>query len=196
MTDSSYWDDQAAAFDDEPDHGLQHPAVRAAWADLFREWLPPAPCDVADLGCGTGTLSVLLAVQGHRVTGTDFSASMLDLARAKAERSGVAADFRIGDASDPGLAESSYDVVLTRHVLWALPDQQEVVRRWARLLRPGGRFVLIEGRWSTGAGIDAATVLDLLGPHTVARTLLELGSPTLWGREIDDERYGVIALRG
>jgi SAM-dependent methyltransferase len=195
MTGSAYWDHEAAAFDEEPDHGLNDPAVRAAWAEFFRDWLPAAPCSVADLGCGTGSLSVLLAEHGHAVTGTDFSVSMLGLAREKAARYGVEADFRVGDAADPMLPEASYDVVLTRHVLWTLPDKEEAVRRWARLLRPGGRFLLIEGRWFTGAGIDSDAVLELLEPHTTDRTLLELGSPALWGREIDDERYAVIGLR-
>jgi len=185
-----YWDDAAADFDREADHGLGDPTVRAAWAELLTGWLP-TPADVVDLGCGTGSLSVLLAEHGHRVTGTDFSAAMIDRARAKARRHGVELDLRVGDAADPELAEASYDVVLTRHVLWALPDQAAAVRRWARLLRPGGRFVLVEGRWCTGSGLDAGTVTALLAPYADAVTVHDLDDPRLWGRGIDDHRYAV-----
>jgi 2-polyprenyl-3-methyl-5-hydroxy-6-metoxy-1,4-benzoquinol methylase len=62
-----YWDGQAASFDDDPDHGLRDPAVRQAWADLLLPLLPPAPAHVVDLGCGTGSLAVLLAQHGNRV---------------------------------------------------------------------------------------------------------------------------------
>lgn len=60
------WDARAAAFDDEPDHGLRDPEVRAAWSDRLRAWLPEDPADLLDLGCGTGSMSLLAAGQGHR----------------------------------------------------------------------------------------------------------------------------------
>ena len=97
------WDAQAATFDDEPDHGLTDPATRAAWRELLLEHLPPAPARVADLGCGTGTLSVLLAAEGYDVHGIDLSPEMVARAEAKAAEAGVAATFAVGDASDPQL---------------------------------------------------------------------------------------------
>ncbi|MDQ3276431.1 MAG: class I SAM-dependent methyltransferase [Actinomycetota bacterium] len=62
LTDTrDYWDGQSATFDAQPDHGLLDPAVRAAWAQLLLPLMPPAPASVVDLGCGTGSLAVLLA---------------------------------------------------------------------------------------------------------------------------------------
>jgi 2-polyprenyl-3-methyl-5-hydroxy-6-metoxy-1,4-benzoquinol methylase len=75
------WDAHAATFDDEPDHGLLDPDVRAAWADLLFPLLPPAPSSVLDVGCGTGSLAVLLAQAGHDVHGIDFSERMVAAAR-------------------------------------------------------------------------------------------------------------------
>src|SRR4051794_28692105 len=93
-----YWDEQAGSFDDEPDHGLRDPAVRDAWQRLLHAHLPPAPADVTDLGCGTGSLAVLLAQAGHRVRGIDLSDAMVSAAIAKADATGVTATFAQGDA--------------------------------------------------------------------------------------------------
>ena len=65
------WDAEAATFDDEPDHGLVDPTVRAAWRQVLLNVLPPQPARILDLGCGTGSISVLLAEMGHSVTGID-----------------------------------------------------------------------------------------------------------------------------
>ncbi|SED10385.1 Methyltransferase domain-containing protein [Streptomyces sp. 3213] len=189
------WDAEAPTFDEEADHGLRDPEVRRAWADRLRGWLPAAAADVLDLGCGTGSLSLLAAEQGHRVTGVDLSPAMIDLARAKL--AGRDAVFLLGDAAAPPVGEQRYDVVLVRHVLWALPDPARVLRHWSALLRPGGRLVLIEGRWGTvsPAGISADRLTELLAPvagHVRVEPLSD--DPLLWGKTVADERYAVIAM--
>jgi SAM-dependent methyltransferase len=188
------WDAEAAGFDDEPDHGLRDPEVRAAWDRRLRGWLPARPADVLDLGCGTGSLSLLAAEQGHRVTGVDRSAAMVERARTKL--AGRDAAFLVGDAAAPPVGEQRYDVVLVRHVLWTLPAPARVLRRWRTLLRPGGRLVLIEGVWGTvgPVGIPAALVIGLLEPLTGEVRLERLSDDALlWGREVTDERYAVVA---
>jgi SAM-dependent methyltransferase len=194
MTDAGYWDAQAPAFDDEPDHGLRDPAVRAAWQRVLLPLLPPAAV-VADLGCGTGTLAVLLAEAGHRVVGVDLAPRMLEVARAKALMAGVAAEFLPGDAADPPIPASSVDVVLCRHVLWALPAPGDALHRWVSLLKPEGRLVLIEGRWNTGSGLAAARTRELVLQHRSEAVVERLDDPLLWGRRVDDERYLVISAR-
>lgn len=117
----SYWDEQAEGFDDAADHGLVDPAVREAWVALLLPLVPGPGSDVADPGCGTGSPSLLLGGAGHRVRVPGFSERIVDIARAKTERTGVSAGFVVGDASFPPFAPGSFDAVLARHVLWALP---------------------------------------------------------------------------
>jgi SAM-dependent methyltransferase len=186
------WDAEAATFDDDPDHGLHDPEVRGAWRTLLGGLLPPPPARVADLGCGTGTLSVLLAAEGYAVDGVDFAPEMVRRAGAKAAGlTGVTVTR--GDASDPPLESAAYDVVLCRHVLWALPDPAAALARWVELLRPEGRLVLVEGRWSTGAGLAAAETVALVDATGLGSALTPLGDAAYWGRRTEDERYVVVA---
>lgn len=185
---SETWDAEAEHFDDDPDHGLRDPAVREAWRSLLREHLPVPPARVADLGCGTGSLSVLLADEGYAVDGVDFSPAMVRRARAKAgERDDVT--FVVADAGAPPLDEGAYDVVLCRHVLWTLPDQPAALERWTALLRPGGTLLLVEGHWHTGAGLTAAETEALLRGAGREPATYRLEDPAYWGGPITDERY-------
>ncbi|MCS7475685.1 class I SAM-dependent methyltransferase [Umezawaea endophytica] len=187
-----FWDAQAASFDEEPDHGLLDPDVRAAWEEVLLPEMPPVPARVADLGCGTGSVTALLAGAGYDVRGVDLSDAMVAAARAKV---GLSARVSQGDAADPPFDPASVDVVFARHVLWALPDPDAALARWLRLLRPGGRLVLVEGLWSTGSGISAARCRDLVGRHRTEVLVRALDDPRLWGGPTSDERY-LLTSRG
>lgn len=189
-----YWDAAAAAFDDEPDHGLRDPVVRRAWADQLVQWLPPAPSAILDAGCGTGSLSVLLAALGHKVTGIDLSPAMVAKARAKALAAGQEIDFQVMDAAQPGFSPRQFDAIVCRHVLWTLPSPPQVLWRWVDLLADGGRLVLIEGYWHTGSGLHAQAVVEALPPSLENALVHDLRrQPALWGGEVTDERYAVTA---
>jgi ubiquinone/menaquinone biosynthesis C-methylase UbiE len=187
------WDREAPTFDQAPDHGLSDARVRETWRELLRRVLPPPPARVADLGCGTGSLALLTAELGHRVDGVDFSEAMLDVAASKVSE-GADVHFHPGDAGRPPLPAGAFDAVVTRHVLWALPDPVAALRAWRGLLAPGGRVVLVEGRWATGAGLtdqDAARLLLHAGYHRVVEE--PLVDPGYWGGAVGDERYVLVA---
>jgi ubiquinone/menaquinone biosynthesis C-methylase UbiE len=192
---TGYWDSQAATFDQQPDHGLLDPQVRQAWQRLLLAELPAAPAAVADLGCGTWTLSVLLAREGYAVTGLDFAPQMIRAARAKARAAGVSARFELSDAAAPTLPAASFDVVLARHVLWAMPDPDDALAAWLRLLLPGGLLLLVEGRWSTGAGLTAEEAGRAVLRHRADATITVLDDDALWGAPVTDERYLLVSRR-
>ncbi len=189
-----YWDAEATTFDDEPDHGLRNPQVHDAWRSLLIGLTPPIPSRIADLGCGTGTLALLMAEEGHAVDGIDISPEMVRRANAKAGTyPGV--EFVVGDAAEPPFDAGIYEVVLCRHVLWALPDPAAALARWVDLLTPTGRVLLIEGSWSTGAGLSAEQTVELAEGAGLTVTLRPLAEPVYWGKRIDDERYVVVGKR-
>jgi 2-polyprenyl-3-methyl-5-hydroxy-6-metoxy-1,4-benzoquinol methylase len=193
----AYWDAEAARFDDEADHGLRDPVVREAWRALLGRWLPRAPAAVLDVGCGTGSLSVLMAEMGYEVLGIDFSPQMVARADEKARAAGVMVPFKVVDASNPSPQLSrKFDAVLCRHLLWALHEPHAVLRRWADLLVTDGRLALIEGFWHTGGGLRLRDVLAALPSslgHVAHEDLTE--HTPLWGKAVDDERYIVVARR-
>ncbi|MEU4729685.1 class I SAM-dependent methyltransferase [Streptomyces sp. NPDC023588] len=208
---TAYWDAAAAAFDDEPDHGMRADHTRAAWARLLHSLMPTDPVDVLDIGCGTGSVSLLLAEAGHRPTGVDLAPRMVEQARTKFEAAGITGRFLVGDAMMPPTGEQRFDVVFSRHLVWTLPDPEAALREWVTRLRPGGRLVLVEGRWReagqsgvpyvAGAeslpwngGIGAEDLAAAVRPLVAAVRIEPLSSDTdLWGGPVDDERYALIA---
>jgi ubiquinone/menaquinone biosynthesis C-methylase UbiE len=111
------------------------------WVAVVRSLLPPEASDVLDLACGTGFLSLIVDGLGHRVTGIDLSAQMLDVARSRP--SGVR--FAEGDAVEPPFPPGSFDAVTSRHLLWTLREPERALHNWRALLRPGGRVVAFDG---------------------------------------------------
>jgi len=189
-----YWDDLASSFDDEPDHGLRDSLVLEAWTELLKTWIPAANATILDIGCGTGSLSVIPARLGHTVTGIDLSPSMISLARTKAAAYGLEIEFHIMDASHVQFAEHQFDVILCRHLLWALSEPEQVLQRWIKLLKPGGRLILIEGYWRTGAGLHAEEITEMLPSSFINISVRNLSNdPGFWGGTVTDERYIIIA---
>ena len=215
MTNSSaikaYWDAAADTFDNEPDHGLNAEDTRAAWAARLTCWLPITPVSVLDVGCGTGSLSKLLAEAGHQVTGVDLAPKMVDQAQAKLRVAGLEGRFLVGDAANPPTGGEQFDVLLSRHLVWTLPDPEAALREWTARLRPGGLLILIEGRWReagqsgvpyvAGAetlpwhgGITADDLTAAVRPLVAELRIEDLtGDADLWGGPVADERYALIA---
>ena len=190
----AYWDDEAATFNDEPDHGLREPSVRRAWIELLERPMPPPPADVADSRLRHRDTRVLLGEAGHRVRGLDVSDRMVAAAARK----------RGQQACRPTSARPMPRHLPTRRrpstscspvtCCGRSRDPADALRRWTRLLRPGGRLVLIEGRWATGAGICASDCRALVVQHRREAVVERLDDPALWGRTIEDERYVLLSL--
>ena len=190
---SAFWDAAATTFDDEPDHGLKAPHILAAWRELVSLWLPQEPVSILDIGCGTGSLSLLMAQLGHQVTGVDFSPEMIKQAEQKAALADLEVVFHVMDARHLQLASNQYDAIICRHLLWLMPDITAILDAWRKLLRPNGQIMLVEGYWS-GGGLHAEAVVTAMPSQFISVTVKDLThDESYWGKVVSDERYAVTA---
>jgi ubiquinone/menaquinone biosynthesis C-methylase UbiE len=108
---------------------------------------------VLDIGVGPGFLAAEIAVEvgpGGRVCGIDPSASMLAIARTRAEPAGGAAiELKLGDANDIPYPAASFDVVTATQVLEYVPDVAGALVEIRRVLRPGGRVLVLDTDWDS-----------------------------------------------
>ena len=97
---------------------------------------------VLDLCCGAGASAIPAAHEvgaPGRVLGIDVATPLLDLARARATREGLAnVEFRHGDATRTGLPDDGFDAVVCVFGVFFAPDMAAFVREMWRLVRPGG----------------------------------------------------------
>ena len=98
-----------------------------------------------DLGTGTGRLLEIFAPLYRRGVGIDMSREMLAVARANLDKAGIAnAQVRQGDIFAPPVERDSFDLVTMHQVLHYLDDPALAIREAARLLRPGGRLLIVD----------------------------------------------------
>lgn len=105
--------------------------------------------DILDVGCGTGSLAVAarrdMGEQGN-VVGIDPSSNMIDLARQKADKTGLRVDFRVGVIEDLEFEAESFDLVLSSLMMHHLTDElkERGLLEIKRVLKPGGGLLIIE----------------------------------------------------
>jgi ArsR family transcriptional regulator len=159
-----------------------------------------APGDLLDLGTGTGLVLTLLAHRIRRGLGIDASREMLSVARANLEAANLRhCQVRLGDIYRLSIQDDSMDVVTLHHVLHFLDEPLLALQEAARVLRPGGRLVLVDlaphgveelrtdhahrrlglgdhevRQWCEQANLQAVTLTRLAGAARVAGMPLEV----------------------
>ena len=141
------WDRSSETYDSMPGHGIQSEWEKEAWKSLLNRALGDKLLDVLDVGCGTGALSLILSEMGHNVTGIDLSEGMLGKAKEKVKGQNFRAEFRLGDAENLSFENESFDAVINRNLFWMLLDPERAVFEWKRVLKPGGKVIIIDGNW-------------------------------------------------
>lgn len=157
-----YWDRKSPAYDEEM--GVWD---RRLFGDS-REWAcGQATGEVLEVAVGTG-LNLPCYPGGVTLTGLDLSEGMLAIARDRARRLGREVTLRQGNAEELPFADAVFDTVLCTFGLCAIPGHAAAVREMVRVLRPGGRLILVDHVASTSRSVRAAQWLVELGSVPLA----------------------------
>ena len=114
---------------------IERPAVDKLVGDV-------AAKRVLDLGCGAGPYSLWFSERGAQVSGLDLSATMISLARQKADERGLQLDLQVADIRDPiPFNDNEFDLVFTATALHYVEDIGSLFREVARLTKLGGELV-------------------------------------------------------
>jgi ubiquinone/menaquinone biosynthesis C-methylase UbiE len=129
------------------DVGAQREAVRRSLAAEAGEW-------ILDLGSGPGLLACELAAEvgaGGRITAVDISAEMNSLASRRIEAAGLTGRIEVvmGDARSLAFQDARFDAAVSTQVLEYLEDVDAALRELRRVVRPGGRLILLDTDWDT-----------------------------------------------
>ncbi len=116
-----------------------------------KEWHIPIAADfknasglkVLEIGCGLGTDGAQFAQAGAEYTGVDLTAAAVELARRRFEIFNLPGTFRTADAEHLDFAENSFDLVYSHGVLHHTPDTAGAVNEIHRVLKPGGRAMVM-----------------------------------------------------
>jgi SAM-dependent methyltransferase len=175
---------EAAAYRLRILHGLYGPGTRRVLIEAGLR----GGMRVADLGCGVGMVTELLAeLVGPRgsVVGIDVSGAQLAQARERLQRGGSNIRFVEASATDTGLPPESFDLVYCRFLLIHLPEPERALREMFTLLEPNGILVCEDGDL-TACGSEPPSALDAfadlwgrLGPkrgldYTLGRRLFQM----------------------
>jgi len=114
-----------------------------ALSELLMRLLPPMV--IADLGAGEGTLSLMLAERAKQVIAIDSSSKMVEYGADLAQRGGITnLEYRQGDMEALPIETNAVDLVLMHQVLHHALHPQQALREAYRILRPGGRLVMLD----------------------------------------------------
>ncbi len=140
-----YWNWRSRSYCFDKDKSIK---TAESWESVLKDLVSGNPGKNAiDIGTGRGQFAVYLAWLGFCVTGIDLSENMISQAKENAKKNELAIDFKTQDAEDLQFNDNTFDVVVSRNLLWTLPDPYKAVKEWSRILKPGGTIVISDGFW-------------------------------------------------
>ncbi|HXT64039.1 MAG TPA: class I SAM-dependent methyltransferase [Pyrinomonadaceae bacterium] len=151
---------------------------------------------VLEIGCGLGTDGAQFAKAGAEYTGVDLTEAAIELARKRFELFGLAGEFQVADAENLNVPNQSFDVVYSHGVLHHTPNIVAAVQEIHRVLRPGGRAIVMlyhRGSYNYRVGIR---VLRRAGAGLLKSDAGIKLINVLTGEPIDDLHERAALMRG
>ncbi len=186
------WDRMAPGYDKK---------VRLPERFLFsggREWVcSRARVEVLEISIGTGR-NLAFYAPDVRIVGVDISAGMLEIAGKHAAELGRDVDLRVGDAQALEFPDSSFDTAVCTLALCSIPDPRAALAEMRRVLRPGGRVLLLEHVRSPGLVVRTIQralepiMVRLEGDHLLREPLDLLEIERFEVEELERSKLGLV----
>lgn len=153
-----YWEKRSGDFLEHKRAELHSPMAER-WLGEIRGWIPKGKkLNILDVGCGAGFFSVLLAGEGHQVTGVDLTPDMIENAKRLGEEENADCRFLVMDGENLEFPSESFDVVISRNLTWTLPDVRRAYREWVRVLKPGGVLLNFDANYGMSDFTDMSAL--------------------------------------
>ena len=146
----SYWAKRSESFS-EHKHEEIHSNKKQLWqAEFLQHFTKEDELSVLDVGCGAGFFEMVLADFRCSVTGIDLTQDMIERGKDLLARHGSNAKLMVMDAEKPEFKDESFDVVISRNLVWTLPHPVEAYKEWLRVLKPGGLLLVYDAEYAKG----------------------------------------------
>lgn len=144
---TSYWKDRARSYS-EQNIAEMNDWRRQAWRELILSYAPQKEqLRVLDVGTGPGFFAINLALAGHDVTAVDVTEEMLEYARHNAASYGAKVNCILHRGEFLPFEDNSFDLIVSRNVIWNLEYPEQALAEQARVLAPGGHMVYFDANW-------------------------------------------------
>ena len=140
----NYWDERAESYSKQNISQLDR---KEKWKSVLNKYMPEGKnAKILDIGTGPGFLAILMAKEGYNVSAVDRSGQMIYHAVQNAQQENVNVDFKVVGDEMP-FEEDSFDMILSRDVVWMQKEPEKTLESWYKLLKKGGTMVYFDADW-------------------------------------------------
>lgn len=141
----SYWSKRAEGYSISNRESLKSDE-KQQYEEFFKKYIPTnKKLKTIDMGCGPGFLAILLANMGCDSFAFDCTENMLLKAEENARDLGVNLNIIQGDAQNPKIEDNTFDLLVSRNLIWNLEDPEKAYKEWIRIVKPGGKIIILDG---------------------------------------------------
>lgn len=141
----AYWNKRAEGYSISNKESLKSDE-KQQYEEFFKKYIKAdKKLKTIDMGCGPGFLAILLADIGYDSFAFDCTENMLLKAEENARDLGVKITTIKGDAQNPKIEDNTFDLLVSRNLVWNLENPEKAYKEWIRIVKPGGKIIIIDG---------------------------------------------------
>lgn len=143
-----YWDEGSEVYSELIRDELNS-FKKDAWKELIKKNIKEENYKtVLDVGTGPGFFAIIMTEMGYEVTAVDSSQEMISQAKQNTYEAGIDVKFIRDDIKKMNFSKPSFDIIISRNVIWTLEEPLEVYKKWYELLNKGGKLIIFDANWN------------------------------------------------